>query len=71
MGPAPRGAGDSKAAALPAHGMGGRGGRQAAVQSERSHRHRRSGKRARLARTILPSIDTLKPICRRARSTSR
>ena len=54
-----------------AHAPTGRGGRQAAVQSERSHRHRRSGKRARLARTILPSIDTLKPICRRARSTSR
>ena len=42
-----------------------------AAVSERSHRHMGSGTCTRLARTILPSIDTLKPNCRRAWSTSR
>ena len=42
-----------------------------AAVSECEHRHRWSGTCARLARTVLPSIHTLMPICRRARSTSR
>jgi len=71
MGPAPRGAGDSIAAALPAHRMGRRGRRTVAAVSEHSHRHLVSGTCARLARTVLTSIDRLKSICRRARSTSR
>ena len=42
-----------------------------AAVSECEHRHRWSGTCARLARTVLPSIHTSMPICRRAWSTSR
>ena len=71
MGPAPRGAGDSTVAALPAHRMGRRGRRTVAAVSECEHWHRWSGTCARLARTVLPSIHTSMPICRRPWSTSR